>query len=62
MALGVAVAWGYVAREAAKGADHHLDRVLAMLSKLGHQRSRRGAVAVAATAVTGLPLDSEKLL
>jgi len=36
MALGVAVAWGYVTEEAESGADKQADRVLAMLWKLTH--------------------------
>ena len=36
MALGVAVAWGYVSAQAAEEADDHLDRVIAMLWQLTH--------------------------
>ena len=36
MALRAAIAWGYVSAEAAKKAEAHLDRVIAMLWKLTH--------------------------
>ena len=35
-ALRAAVAWGHVNTEAAEKAEHHLDRVIAMLWKLTH--------------------------